>query len=198
MDAFSYLTAFIALIPALALTRILGGLADLVQHHVRPAEGRVRWSALFVLWSLALVLFNAYEWWLIFGWRDQGPYSFWLFAFLLVKPSILLFVARLFMPDVEPEAEIDLEAHYHSVIRWVAPLIAAYILLDIPDTLLHGRAHFEALGGIRYAAVLVGWVVIVYTPLMLTRRRWVHWLAFAVGFGMALLVQTIFNTAVIG
>ena len=64
-------------------------------------EGRVRWSALFVLWSLALVLFNAYEWWLIFGWRGQGPYSFWLFAFLLVKPSLLLFVARLFIPDVE-------------------------------------------------------------------------------------------------
>ena len=197
MDAFSYLITFIALIPALALTRVLGGLADLVQHHVRPAAGRVRWSALFVAWSLVLVLFNAYEWWLIYGWRGMGPYGFWTFAFLLVKPSILLFVARLFMPDVEPGVEIDLEAHYFSVIRWVVPLMSAYILLDIPDTLLHGRAHFERLGGIRYAAVLVAWVGLLYTPLMLTRRPWVHWLLFGLGFGMALLVQTIFNTAVI-
>jgi len=197
MDAFSYLITFIALIPALALTRVLGGLADLVQHHLRAAAGRVRWSALFVAWALVLVLFNAYEWWLIYGWRDQGPYSFWLFAFLLVKPSILLFVARLFMPDVEPGAEIDLQAHYFSVIRWVVPLMGAYILLDIPDTLLHGREHFERLGGLRYAGVLVAWVALIYTPLLFTRRRWVHWLLFVLGFGMALLVQTLFNTAVI-
>jgi hypothetical protein len=53
MDAFSYLVTFISLIPALALTRVLGGLADLVQYHVRPAASRARWSALFVLWSLS-------------------------------------------------------------------------------------------------------------------------------------------------
>lgn len=58
MDAFSYLVTFIGLIPALALTRVLGGLADLFQHHMRPSVGRVRWSGLFVLWSLSLVLYG--------------------------------------------------------------------------------------------------------------------------------------------
>ena len=197
MDAFSYLVTFIGLIPALALTRVLGGLADLVQHHVSPARGRVRWSGLFVLWAIVLVLFNAYEWWLIYGWRNQAPFRFWLFAFLLVKPSILLFLARLFMPDVEPGAEIDLEAHYYSVLRWVVPLTALYILLDIPDTLLHGRETFARLGGWRYAAVLVGWAAICYPPLLLTRNRVVHWLVLAIGLALALIVQTIFNTAVI-
>lgn len=197
MDAFSYLVTFIGLIPALALTRVLGGLADLVQHHVSPAPGRVRWSGLFVLWALVLVLFNAYEWWLIYGWRTEAPFRFWLFAFLLVKPSILLFVARLFMPDVERGAEIDLEAHYDSVLRWVVPLIALYILLDIPDTLLHGGAAFERLGGWRYAAVLVAWVTVCYPPLLLTRNRVVHWLVLALGLALALLVQTVFNTATI-
>lgn len=197
MEAFPYLATFIALIPALALTRVLGGLADLVQHHVRPAAGRVRWSALFVLWSLVLVLFNAYEWWLIYGWRNQAPFGFWLFAFLLVKPSLLLFAARLFMPDVEPGAEIDLDAHYFGVVRWIVPLMACYVLLDVPDTLLHGRDHFERLGGVRYAAFLVAWVVLLYLPLLFTRRRWVHWLLFVLGFGVALIAQATFQTAVI-
>ena len=197
MDAFSYLVTFIGLIPALALTRVLGGLADLVQHHVRPAAGRVRWSGLFVLWSLALVLYNAYEWWLIYGWRRTSPFSFWLFAFLLVKPSLLLFAGRLFMPDVEPDAEIDLDAHYFSVVRWIVPLMSAYTLLDIPDTLLHGREHFERLGGMRYAMTLVAWVAVLLVPLLFTRRRLVHWLLFGLGFVVTLLVQFTFNTSVI-
>lgn len=197
MDAFSYLVTFIGLIPALALTRVLGGLADLVQHHVRPAPGRVRWSGLFVFWSLSLVLYNAYEWWLIYGWRKTSPIGFWLFAFMLVKPSLLLFVARLFMPGVEPGAEIDLGAHYFGVIRRVVPLVSLYVLMDIPDTLLHGRGHFERLGGARYAAVLVAWVAGLLVPLLFTRRRWVHWLLFGLGFGGAPLLQATCNTAVI-
>jgi hypothetical protein len=197
MDAFSYLVTFISLIPALALTRVLGGLADLVQHHVRPAAGRVRWSALFVLWSLSLVLYNAYEWWLIYGWRKTSPIGFWLFAFLLVKPSLLFFVGRLFMPDVEAGAEINLDEHYFSVIRWVVPLLCLYILLDIPDTLLHGREHFERLGGFRYVGVLFAGVAILLAPLLFTRRRWVHWLLFGLGFVGSLLIQVTFNTAAI-
>jgi hypothetical protein len=197
MDAFSYLVTFIGLIPALALTRVLGGLADLVQHHVRPAAGRVRWSGLFVLWALSLVLYNAYEWWLIYGWRRNAPFSFWLFAFLLVKPSLLLFAARLFMPDIEPEAEIDLDAHYFSVVRWLVPLISIYVLLDIPDTLFHGREHFERLGGIRYILVLVAGVAVLLVPLFFTRRRWAHWLLFGLGLGGALLLQITYNTSVI-
>lgn len=198
MDAFSYLVTFVALIPALALTRVLGGLADLVQHHLRPVPGRVRWSGLFVLWSLALVLFNAWEWWVLWGWRHAAPYSFWIFAFLLVKPSLLLFVSRLFMPDVERGVDVDLDAHYFSVVRWVTPLVAAYVLLDIPDTLLHGVTNFERYGGWRYAGFLLAWVLVVYAPLLFTRRRWLHWLLFGLGFAVNLLAQAYFNSGVIG
>ncbi|HEX8457792.1 MAG TPA: hypothetical protein VF656_10885 [Pyrinomonadaceae bacterium] len=197
MDAFSYLVTFISLIPALALTRVLGGLADLVQHHVRPRSGRVRWSGLFVLWSLALVLYNAYEWWLIYGWRKTSPFSFWLFAFLLVKPSLLLFVARLFMPDVEPGDDIDLDAHYFGVIRWIVPLISLYILLDIPDTLLHGSDHFARLGGMRYALLVIAMSLLFIVPLLFTRRRSVHWLLFGLGFIVSIILQVTFNTSVI-
>jgi hypothetical protein len=114
-----------------------------------------------------------------------------------VKPSLLFFVARLFMPDVEPGAEIDLDAHYFSVVRWLVPLISLYILLDIPDTLLHGPEHFERLGGFRYVALLVAGVAILLVPLLFTRRRWAHWLLFGLGFVGSLLLQITFNTAAI-
>jgi hypothetical protein len=197
VDAFSYVATFIALIPALALTRLLGGLADLVQLHL-GGERRVRWSGLFLVWVFNLVLYNAYEWWLIYSWRSQAPFHFWIFAFLLVKPSILLFIARLWMPDVERDSRIDLEEHYFRVLRWVIPMLAAYVLLDIPDTLLHGVAHFESLGGLRYAGILLVWVLLLYPPLLLTRRRWVHWLVWTVGMGFFVILQLTLNTAAIG
>ena len=195
MDAFSYVVTFIALVPALALTRVLGGLADLVQHDIEKEGRGVRWSGLFVVWCLNLLLYNAYEWWLIFGWRNHSPFEFWIFAFLLVKPSILLFTARLLMPDVDPDATVDLDAHYFRVLPWVVPLLAAYVVLDIPDTLLHGLDHFRKLGGMRYVGSLVGWVVLLYPPFLLTRRRAVHWLVWVLGLGFFLVLQATLNTS---
>jgi hypothetical protein len=36
----------------------------------------VRWSGLFVLWAMSLVLHSTYEWCLIYGRRETQPSSF--------------------------------------------------------------------------------------------------------------------------
>jgi hypothetical protein len=196
MEAFSYLTTFISLIPALAITYVLGGLADLVQHHVGRGTGRVRWSSIYLGWAVLLVLAIASEWWVLYGWHRHEAFNFWLFAFLLVKPCLLLFISRLFVPDLEPGADVDLEAHYFHVYRWTVPLYAAVMLLDIADTLLHGMDSYRRLGGLRYVAVIVGLALLFLTPL-LTRRRAYH--RAVVGLWLILIVglQLFFNTATI-
>lgn len=104
---------------------------------------------------------------------------------------------RVYARQRAPASSLDLDAHYFSVLRWVVPLMSIYILLDIPDTLLHGGGHFERLGGMRYAGVLVAWVALLYIPLLLTRRRWLHWLLFGLGLAVTLIAQVTFNTSVI-
>ena len=187
MDVFSYLTTFIGLIPALALARVLGGLADLVQHHLDPGPGRVKWSALFVGWSVLLLLGIAHDWWVTFGWAREAGYNYWLFAFLLLKPSIYLFMARLLMPDVKAGEEVDLEARYFHVYRWTTSLFVVLILLDIPDTLLHGVESYQKLGGARYLAAILAMAAFSLT-LLLTRRRGYH--LFVMGAWLAILVAT--------
>src|ERR1700683_1497698 len=176
LDPFSYLAPFIAIIPAIALAYIFGGLADLVQHQVTPRAGRVRWSVLYLAWTVILVLSIAYEWFVLCGGGQHGDFNFWFVSFLLVKPSLLLFMARLLIPTLERGTDVDLEAQYFQVYRWIVPLYAAWVLLDIPDTLLHtleGINSFQKYGGVRYVAVVVSLCsILLLAPLLSRNRTW--------------------------
>jgi len=152
VDSFSYLVTFIALVPALALARVLGGAADLVYQALNDTPGRVRWSGLFVFFALGLVTTAAWEWWLLAGWADEGPFTFNTFQFLVLKPALLLFIARLFMPDVEAGTDVDLERHYFTV------------ALD----------HFSPDEVASNTAVIAVWATIC-ASLGFTRRRAWHW-----------------------
>ena len=196
MDPFSYIVTFVALIPALALTWLLGGTADLVQHGLSKTPGRVTWSGLFIIAVVGAVFGIAFQWWIIYIWHDQGPYNFTTFAFLLVRPAVLLFIARLLIPDIEPNADVDLDGHYFAVIRWAAPLTAVYILLDLPDPLLHGPERFAELGGVWYAVFVVAWAAL-YGSLGVVRSRRYHWIIASVLWGVFALSQVAFGTGVL-
>lgn len=174
MEAFSHLTAFLAIIPALALSRVLGGTADLLQHQLSDTPGRVRWSGLFVLTAVLLTVSIALTWWIAFNWHDEPPYPFALFCFFLIAPSTYLFVARLLIPDVEPGADVDLDRHYFAVARWVFPLLALTVLLDTVDTRLHGLDRFEEVRGVAYVAGNAVWAAAL-ALLGLARQRAYHW-----------------------
>jgi hypothetical protein len=174
VDSFSYLVTFIALVPALALARGLGGAADLVYQALNDTPGRVRWSGLFVFFALGLVTTAAWEWWLLAGWADEGPFTFNTFQFLVLKPALLLFIARLFMPDVEAGTDVDLERHYFTVARWVYPLLAVLALLSLPATYLGVLDHFSPDEVASNTAVIAVWATIC-ASLGFTRRRAWHW-----------------------
>lgn len=132
MDTFLYLVTFLSLIYGLALARILSGYADLVQ-----TRERVHWYGVHVFYGVAGLLYIALDWWILFGWREEATFTFYLFGFLLLKPSLLFFQVRLLMPDVEHGEPVDLEAHFFHIHRWYFGLGVAIALLDLPDTLLH-------------------------------------------------------------
>jgi hypothetical protein len=196
MDSFSYLVTFIALVPALALARVLSGLADLIQHGLSETPGTVRWSGLYVLLAVGLITATSWEWWLLFNWRDEGAISFHWFQYLLIKPSILLVAARLLIPDIESTAHIDLEHHYFAVARWVFPLIAALPLLDLPPAYLGVVDHITPGDLLPYTAVLLSFALVCASLGVVRRPSW-HWVGLVTLNLILLAGQLYFGTAVL-
>jgi hypothetical protein len=174
VNAFTHLTAFIALVPALALARVFIGLADLIQHSLSDTPGTVRWSGLFVVLALGIATATSWEWWLLFNWREGPRLTFLTFQFLLIKPLILLVIARLLIPDVRGDADIDLEHHYFAVARWVFPLFATVALFDLPAAHLGAVDQLDASEIAPYTVTIIVWTLIC-ASLGWTRNRSWHW-----------------------
>jgi hypothetical protein len=175
MEAFPYLTTFIALVPALALARVLSGLADLIQHGLSGTPGTVRWSGLFVVLAVGITTATAWEWWLLFNWRDEARLTFFWFQFLLIKPSLLLVIARLLIPDIQPGTDIDLDDHYFVVAPSVFPLFAIVPLFDLPAAHLGVITALGPAAVVPYSVLIVIWSALC-ASLAAIRRRWWHWL----------------------
>lgn len=196
MDSFSYIATFVALVPALALGRVLGGMADLVYHAFSDTPGRVRWSGLFVVVAAGLVTSVAWEWWLFSHWADEAPFSFNTFQFLLLKPALLLFVARLYMPEIEPGVDVDLERHYFTVARWVFPLIAVLALLNLVPTYLDVFEQFSRADVLSNTAVIVVWSAICASMGFIRRNGW-HWAGLVILNVIHLYGQQAYGTALL-
>jgi hypothetical protein len=197
MDTFAYLVTFIALVPALALARVLSGVADLVQHGLSETPGRVRWSGLFLMLAIGVTTATSWEWWLLLNWRDEPNISFYWFQFLLIKPSILLIAARLLIPDIDPGSDVDLRQHYFAVARWVWPLLAMLPLLDLPTAYL---GVVDQVGGADLATYTV--VLLVFSAVCVSlgyvRRPWWHWTGILILNAILVGGQLYFGTGVLG
>ena len=79
MDPFSYLSVLISIILALGITRLLGGLDDMLQAGSRP---RIYW--VHILWIANLFLFLVMAWWIFYRWRVQQHWTFFLLILVLI------------------------------------------------------------------------------------------------------------------
>jgi hypothetical protein len=132
MDFFSALVVYISIVLAAAVTRVLSGLAFLVQE-----RERVEWDWLIPAWGLFFVFAGAAQWWnLLSGWRLLPAYSIGQFLFLILQPLIGYFFVALFFPRFAPTGRIDLHSHIVHVRSWGYPLAACYVLLYIIDDAL--------------------------------------------------------------
>jgi hypothetical protein len=102
MDPFEYFAGFSTFICTLALAHVLKGLSDLVE-----VRRRVRWDWAYVAFLLLMVPGVAVEWWIIFRWRHYQNWNFCYFIFLLIKPSLLYFIATLLVPRIAEVGTID-------------------------------------------------------------------------------------------
>lgn len=140
MSPFSYLSYLTSIVLALGIARILTGFGKLLQ-----VRGRVRIYWIHMLWALNLFLYLVLIWWILYRWQSQEQWTFFLFLFILLSPTVAFLESVLLFPDSLEEG-IDFKHHFYANHRWFFRLAAALPIVDALDTLLKGWDHFLAQG----------------------------------------------------
>lgn len=149
MDAFNYLSVLISIVLALGMTRLLRGIAEML-------ETRARRHFYWVHLVLVVFLFNLLvaNWWVFYRWRVETHWTFYLFLFVLLTPTVLYLCSVLLFPRSDSaDSEIDYRVHYYENHRAFFLLIFAFVPIDLVDTLLKGWQHFVDMGPIYYVAI---------------------------------------------
>jgi hypothetical protein len=141
MDPFSYLSVLISIVLALGMTRVLAGVGDMLQARSRR---HIYW--VHVVWIVNLFLYLVVAWWIFYRWRNQQPWTFFLFVFVLISPTILYLASMLLFPREGVDESIDYKTHYYANHRAFFALFTLFTPVDFVDSLLKGIPHFLQLG----------------------------------------------------
>jgi len=187
-DSFSYVSVLTSIVLALCIARVFAGVGKLLQ-----LRGRVRICWIHLLWALNLFLYLVLNWWILYRWRGEEHWTFFLFLFVLLSPSLTYLLSVLLFPD-PLEAGTDLKGHFFSNHRRFFSLAMLVPLLDAADTYLKGWEHFLAQGPIYF--VTIGLLFVLMAVAALSRRVWFH-AFFAVFFLVYLLAFITINLRVL-
>lgn len=137
---FEYVMVLASIIVGLGLTHLLLGVSKIV-----TAAGRSKPYWVHLLWVAYMFITTVMWWWVEFRLRDVEMWTFQLYLFVLVYAFIIyLMCAWLFPEDIE--AHGGFKSYFYARRAWFFGLIAAYLLIDLADTLFKGTQHFLSLG----------------------------------------------------
>ena len=139
-ELFPHIRIVMGTVVGLGITRILMGVAGLIQH---PRRGRL--SAIHLLWALSILVELVLFWWWEFALYDITEWSFGIFAFLIGYAVALFLLAALLFPD-SIDDYAGWEDFFLSRRHWFLGLFAATFGLDLVDTLIKGEPYFDSIG----------------------------------------------------
>jgi len=176
---FAYLSVLTSIVLALGVTRVLTGLGRLLQ-----ARGSLRLYWVHLVWILNLFVYLVLNWWILFRWQSQAQWTFFLFLFILLSPTVSFLLSVLLFPEPLNDGA-DLRQHFYANHRWFFALAALLPPIDVLDTLLKGWPHFVAQGTVYPVTMLVLFGLSAVAAF--TRRAWFH-ASFSIFFLVYLLV----------
>ena len=142
MSAFEYLSVLISIILALGMTRVLAGVGEMLQAR---SHRRLYW--VHIIWILNVFTYLVIAWWVFYRWRNEQAWTFFLFVFVLISPTILYLASLLLFPrEGAVDESVDYKAHFYANHRAFFIIFALYAPVDLVDTLLKGVPHFFDLG----------------------------------------------------
>lgn len=139
-DLFAHIRIVLGMIIGLGVTRLLAGVARIIQH---PAQYRLH--SVHLAWVASVLLMLIHFWWWEFGLYDIQNWTFGKYLFLICY-SFVLFLLTAFL---FPESMRDYSSYadyFYSIRPWFFGLLALTFVLDIVDTLLKGPGHFAHFG----------------------------------------------------
>lgn len=139
-ELFPHIRIVMGMVVGLGITRLLMGVAGIVQH---PDRAKV--SLIHLLWAFSVLVELILFWWWEFALYEVTEWSFGIFAFLIFYAITLFLMAALLFPD-----KLDDYAGYEDFFlrrrHWFFGVFALTFLLDIVDTLIKGEPYFDTLG----------------------------------------------------
>lgn len=162
MDPFSYLSVLISIVLALGMTRILAGVGEMLQAR---SHRHIYW--VHAVWIVNLFIYLLVAWWVFYRWRNQRAWTFFLFVFVLISPTILYLASLLLFPrEGEVDQSVNYKTHFYANHRAFFIILALYAPVDLVDSLLKGVRHLLDLGVPYFASstlFLVGIIVAAIT-----------------------------------
>jgi hypothetical protein len=191
MDPFSYLSVLISIILALGMTRVLAGVGEMLQ-----ARSRRRLYWVHAVWVVNLFLYLVVAWWIFYRWRNQESWTFFLFIFVLISPTILYLASiLLFPPESGPDEFVNYKTHYYSNHHVFFVLFALYSPVDFVDTLLKGIPHLVALGPLYFISSILFFAGLVIAAIT-RNERYHQWYAIFFLAQTTLISFTLFRTLI--
>jgi hypothetical protein len=136
-ELFPHIRIVMGMVIGLGITRLLAGVAGLVQHPRRAGL-----SALHLLWVAAVLLELIHFWWWEFALFQLDGWSFGIFFFIFLYTIILFLQAALLFPDSLAEYN-GYEDFFLKRRQWFFALFVANIVCDLIDTYIKGEVHWD-------------------------------------------------------
>ncbi len=139
-ELFPHIRIVMGMVVGLGITRLLMGVAGLIQH-----PNRAKISVIHLLWALSIMVELVLFWWWEFALYDITDWSFGIFAFLIFYAITLFLLAALLFPDNIADYD-GWEDFFLKRRHWFFAVFGLTFLLDIGDTLIKGEPYFDTLG----------------------------------------------------
>lgn len=149
-ELFPHIRIVMGMVIGLGITRLLMGVAGLVQH-----PNRARLSLIHLLWAGSIMLELIHFWWWEFALFQLDGWTFGVFFFIIAYTIVLFLLAALLFPDNLSEYD-GYEDFFLRRRHWFFSLFAATFVFDLIDTLLKGQSHWDRFGTEYYFQVPIG------------------------------------------
>ncbi|TGQ38552.1 MULTISPECIES: hypothetical protein [unclassified Mesorhizobium] len=139
-DIFPHIRIVMGMVIGLGVTRLLSGLARIIQH-----PGQYRLYLVHLAWVGSVLLMLVHFWWWEFGLYALQTWTFGKYLFIIFYAVTLFMLCALLFPDSMLDYT-SYEDFFYSRRVWFFGLLGATYLLDVVDTMLKGPEHFARFG----------------------------------------------------
>ncbi|MBN9072715.1 MAG: hypothetical protein J0H34_14220 [Rhizobiales bacterium] len=160
-ELFPHIRIVIGMVIGLGLTRLLTGVARILQH-----RQQIPLDPIHLAWVASVMLTLVHFWWWQFGLYEVPAWTFEKYLFIVGYAVLLFLLSAFLFPD--SMAEYASYGDFFFARRgWFFGLLAATFVFDVVDTLLKGEAHFARFGteyAIRTPLLVAACLVAIWTP----------------------------------